>query len=193
MFTGIVSGRGRVLAVEPGRLAIDAGDLAGRLEVGGSIAVNGCCLTATAVEGRRVSMDVVPETVSRTNLGRLAPDDEVNLELPMSLSAGLDGHLVQGHIDAAVKVRSVAPVAQGRELVVELPEDLAPYVVEKGSIAVDGVSLTVAALGLGSFTIALIPHTLKHTIAGGYREGSVVNIEVDLIARYVERLLNQRG
>lgn len=192
MFTGIVSRRGRVVAAEPGRLAIDAGDLAGRLEVGGSISVNGCCLTVTAVEGRRVSIDVVPETVRRTNLGRLAPDDEVNLEQPLSLSAGLDGHLVQGHVDAAVRVRSAGDVAKGRELVVELPDDLAPYVVEKGSIAVDGVSLTVAALGPGSFTIALIPHTLEQTIAGGYREGSLVNIEVDLIARYVERLLNQR-
>jgi riboflavin synthase len=193
MFTGIVSRQGRVISFDSGRLAIDAGDLAGEIEVGGSIAINGCCLTASAVEGTRIFMDVVPETRSRTNLEGLAPGDAVNLELPLRLAGGIDGHLVQGHVDAVAQVRSVTPVELGRELVVDLPGGLAPYVAEKGSIAVDGMSLTVAAIDDGSFTVALIPHTLQVTIAGGYKPGTRVNLEVDLLARYVERLLKQGG
>jgi riboflavin synthase len=193
MFTGIVSRRGRVVSFDSGRLAIDGGDLAGEVEVGGSIAINGCCLTATAVEGTQILMDVVPETRSRTNLESLGPGDAVNLELPLSLAGGIDGHLVQGHVDAVAQVRSVTPVEMGRELVVDLPDRLAPYVAEKGSIAVDGMSLTVMAVDSGSFTVALIPHTLEVTIAGAYKPGTRVNLEVDLLARYVERLLKQGG
>lgn len=193
MFTGIVERRGRVVGFDAGHLVVDTGKLAGRLQVGGSIAVNGCCLTAAALEGTQVSMDVVPETRSRTNIGRLLPGDEVNLELPLTLARAIDGHLVQGHVDAVGEVRTVAPVDLGRELVVTLPQPLAPYVVEKGSIAVDGMSLTVVAVKDGQFTVALIPHTLEVTIAGGYEPGSSVNLEVDMLARYVESLLKRGG
>ena len=200
MFTGIVSGTGRVAPVapapaatvaRPGRLAIEHAPTTTGAELGQSIAVNGVCLTVVAIHGAVFEADVVPETLRRTNLGRLQPGDEVNLESPLRLDQGLHGHLVQGHIDATAAVRAVTEVDQGREVTIDLPATLAPYVAEKGSIAVDGVSLTVAALddNGGTFTVAYIPHTLTSTIAGAYRPGTTVNLEVDVVARYVERLV----
>src|SRR5579859_2156144 len=191
MFTGIVTAVGRVVEARPGRLAIEAPAFAGRLDLGGSLAVNGCCLTVTRVEGDTVHMDVVPETLRRTNLGGLQPGEAVNLEMPMTASTALDGHLVQGHVDGTTTVVALAEQASGAEVDFELPAALARYVVEKGSIAVDGTSLTVAAVDdrAGTFRVALIPHTLEHTVAGGYRPGRQVNLEVDVIARYTERLL----
>jgi len=137
--------------------------------------------------------DVVPETLRRTNLGALRPGVEVNLELPLGASSALDGHLVQGHIDATATVKSVKRAASGSEVVIELPAALSKFVAVKGSIAVDGVSLTVAAVDKppGTFSVALIPHTLAVTIAGAYKKGSVVNLEADVVARYVAR--NLRG
>jgi riboflavin synthase len=134
---------------------------------------------------------VVPETLRRTNLGRLQQGDRVNLERSLELGGSLDGHLVQGHVDATAAVEEVTDAQQGRELAIQLPEELKRYVAEKGSIAVDGTSLTVSAVDDASnrFSVALIPHTLEHTIAGGYRPGSLVNLEVDLLARYLERLV----
>jgi riboflavin synthase len=138
-------------------------------------------------------MDVVPETLRRTDLGSLSVGSRVNLELPVRASGLLDGHLVQGHIDAKATITHVATAAAGREVTVELPEHLRDFVVEKGSIAVDGVSLTVAGLdgGAATFTVALIPHTLASTIAEGYKKGSVVNLEADIVARYVARNLGR--
>jgi riboflavin synthase len=137
--------------------------------------------------------DVVPETLRRTNLGALRPGVEVNLELPLGASSLLDGHLVQGHIDATASVKSIQRVASGREVIIELPATLARFVAVKGSIAVDGVSLTVATVDKppGTFGVALIPHTLEATIAGSYKKGSVVNLEADVIARYVARNLRR--
>ena len=200
MFTGIVSGTGRVAPVapapaatvaRPGRLAIEHAPTTTGAELGQSISVNGVCLTVVEIRGAVFEADVVPETLRRTNLGRLQPGDEVNLESPLRLDQGLHGHLVQGHIDATAAVRAVTEVDQGREVTIDLPATLAPYVAEKGSIAVDGVSLTVAAIddNGGSFTVAYIPHTLASTIAGAYRPGTTVNLEVDVVARYVERLV----
>ena len=200
MFTGIVSGTGRVAPVapapaatvaRPGRLAIEHAPTTTGAELGQSISVNGVCLTVVEIRGAVFEADVVPETLRRTNLGRLQPGDEVNLESPLRLDQGLHGHLVQGHIDATAAVRAVTEVDQGREVTIDLPATLAPYVAEKGSIAVDGVSLTVAALddNGGTFTVAYIPHTLTSTIAGAYRPGTTVNLEVDVVARYVERLV----
>lgn len=195
VFTGIVGGLGRVAEVGAGRLGVQHAAIAGHLGRGASVAVNGVCLTVTGIAADTFFADVVPETLARTNLGRLAPGETVNVELPLAASQRLDGHLVQGHVDTTASVRSVREVALGRELEIELPPALAPFVAEKGSIAVDGVSLTVAAVddSAGTFSVALIPHTLALTVAGGYEPGSPVNLEVDVVARYVDRLMNKRN
>ncbi|HEY8633551.1 MAG TPA: riboflavin synthase [Candidatus Dormibacteraeota bacterium] len=193
MFTGIVSAVAKVVEAEGNRLAIDHASVARRLKIGSSVAVNGCCLTVVKKRGPVFFADVVPETLRRTNLGALNPGMEVNLELPLGASSALDGHLVQGHIDATATVKSVKRAASGSEVVIELPAALSKFVAVKGSIAVDGVSLTVAAVDKppGTFSVALIPHTLAVTIAGAYKKGSVVNLEADVVARYVAR--NLRG
>ncbi len=193
MFTGIVSAVGTVVEVGSGRLAIENAETAKRLSIGASVAVNGCCLTVVQKTGAKFSMDVVPETLRRTALGSVTPGARVNLELPLAVDGLLDGHLVQGHVDATGRVVRVAATAAGHEVTVELPADLRDFIVEKGSIAVDGVSLTVAAVDdqAGSFTVALIPHTLAVTIAGEYKEGTVVNLEADIVARYVARNLRR--
>jgi len=191
MFTGIVSAVAKVVKADAGRIAIDHAWVARHLKVGGSVAVNGCCLTVVKKSGPVFSADVVPETLRRTNLGALSPGDEVNLELPLSAASLLDGHLVQGHVDATAIVRRVDRARSGREVTIELPASLSKFVATKGSVAVDGVSLTVAAMDKppGTFRVALIPHTLEVTIAGDYRPGSVVNLEADVVARYVTRSL----
>ncbi len=193
MFTGIVSAVAKVVEADRGRLGIDHAAIAGRLKLGNSVAVNGCCLTVVKKRGPVFFADVVPETLRRTNLGALAKGVEVNLELPLSAASLLDGHLVQGHIDATAKVQSVQKVASGKEVIIELPGTLSRFLAVKGSIAVDGVSLTVAAVDKppGTFRVALIPHTLEATIAAGYRRGSLVNLEADVIARYVARNLRR--
>jgi riboflavin synthase len=193
MFTGIVNGRGRVVEIRPGHLGIEAPGVAEASAAGSSIAVNGVCLTVVGNEGSVFFADVVPETRRRTNLGLLQPGDEVNLEPPLRLQQGLDGHLVQGHVDATGRVLEVREVDLGREVRIELPLELARYVAEKGSIAVDGISLTVTGVDEASFTVALIPHTLRETIAGTYHQGMVVNLEVDVVARYLERMLRASG
>ena len=191
MFTGIVSAVAKVVETGCGRIGIDHALVARRLKRGGSVAVNGCCLTVVKKSGPVFFADVVPETLRRTNLGALGPGAEVNLELPLSAASTIDGHLVQGHVDATARVMSVSPVASGREVTIELPTALSRFVALKGSIAVDGVSLTVAAVDKppGTFKVALIPHTLEVTIAGGYKAGSRVNLEADVLARYVARNL----
>jgi riboflavin synthase len=193
MFTGIVSAVAKVVEAGEGRIGIDHAWVARRLKAGGSIAVNGCCLTVVKKKGPVFFADVVPETLRRTNLGRLRPGDEVNLELPLGAPSLLDGHLVQGHIDATAAVRRVESANTGREVTIELPATLSRFVATKGSISVDGVSLTVAAVEKppGTFRVALIPHTLEVTIAGDYKSGSVVNLEADVIARYVARNLRR--
>jgi riboflavin synthase len=191
MFTGIVSAVAGVVDVRGGRIGIDHAWIAKHLKRGGSVAVNGCCLTVVQKKGPVFFADVVPETLRRTNLGALEPGSGVNLELPLSATSTIDGHLVQGHVDATVTVRDVRKVAIGREVEIELPASISRYVAEKGSIAVDGVSLTVAEVGRGWFKVALIPHTLEMTIANGYTRGTAVNLEVDVIARYVARNLRR--
>jgi riboflavin synthase len=193
MFTGIVEAVGRVVDWRQGHLAVREAGLAPDLDAGASVAVNGVCLTVVEVEGDTFFADVVPETRARTNLGRLRAGDAVNLERPLTLGKGLDGHLVQGHVDGTAEVAAVRDVELGRELSFRLPAGLAPFVAEKGSIAVDGVSLTVAGVddddtGAG-FSVALIPYTLAHTVAGSYVRGTLVNVEVDVVARYVARLV----
>jgi riboflavin synthase len=193
MFTGIVSAVSNVVVADANRLGIDHGGIARHLKIGGSIAVNGCCLTVVTKRGPVFFADVVPETLRRTNLGTLRVGSAVNLELPLISTSTLDGHLVQGHVDTTARVRTIEEASSGRELTIELPASIARFVAIKGSIAVDGVSLTVAAVDnpAGTFRVALIPHTLEMTIAGGYTRGSVVNLEADVVARYVARNLRR--
>ena len=193
MFTGIVSAIGDVVEAGAGRIGIEHAATAKRLNIGASVAVNGCCLTVVERVDAAFFMDVVPETLRRTDLGSLMVGSRVNIELPLGAGDLLDGHLVQGHIDATATVRRVAQATAGREVTIELPEELRDFVVEKGSIAVDGVSLTVASLDdeAATFTVALIPHTLASTIAEDYEKGSVVNLEADIVGRYVARNLRR--
>jgi len=193
MFTGIVSAVGAVTAADQMRIGIDHSATARRLKLGSSVAVNGCCLTVVKRAGVVFYADVVPETLRRTNLGALKIGSQVNLELSMAANGLLDGHLVQGHIDTPATVKRVTDVASGKEVEIELPPELAQFVAEKGSIAVDGVSLTVAGVDdeNGTFSVALIPHTLDTTIAGHYKPGSIVNLETDVVARYVARNLRR--
>jgi riboflavin synthase len=188
VFTGIVREVGRVRSRDGSRLIVSSGI---RAESGASVSVNGACLTVVDFGSEELAFDVVPETLARTNLGELRPSDSVNLEPALTLQQPLDGHLVQGHVDATARVLEVRDVELGRELEIELPRMLARYVAEKGSIAVDGTSLTVTGVGADRFGVALIPHTLDHSIAGAYQPGTMVNLEVDVLARYAERLLAQ--
>jgi riboflavin synthase len=193
MFTGIVEVVGQVVEWRTGHLAVRAEAVAPRLDVGGSIAVNGVCLTVVEVEGGTFFADVVPETRRRTNLGLLRAGDRVNLELPLRVDQGLDGHLVQGHVDGTARVVRMDEVEMGREIGFELPAELLPYVAEKGSIAIDGTSLTVTGVDdrARDCGVALIPHTLDRTVAGQYVVGTLVNVEVDVVARYVARLVGR--
>lgn len=191
MFTGIVSAVSRVVDIRGSRIGIDHAWIARHLKVGSSVAVNGCCLTVVKKQGPVFFADVVPETRKRTNLGALKVGSSVNLELPLKAESTMDGHLVQGHVDTTAEVRSVQTAATGKEVTIELPASISRFVAEKGSIAVDGVSLTVAGVDKAAFTVALIPHTLEMTIANGYKRGSVVNLEADVIARYVARNLRR--
>jgi riboflavin synthase len=197
VFTGIVEEKGRIERIEErrdGRRLWIAGERA--LEgtgVGDSIAVSGCCLTAVTVEPGRFAVEAVPETLRRTVLGDLRAGDEVNLERSLRLDQRLGGHLVQGHVDGVGTVMAVVPEGDGLRVAIEVPDPLARYVAEKGSLAVDGVSLTVAAASGTHCEIAYIPHTLAVTIAGAYAPGRRVNLEVDLVARYLARLLEERG
>ena len=192
MFTGIVTAIGRVAETGPNRIAIADADTAAMVKIGDSVAVNGACLTVTEIEGRVFFADIVPETLRRTNLGLLNAGDPVNLERSLTLNQAVDGHLVQGHVDACARVREIRVQESGAEIEIELPAALSPYVAEKGSIAVDGTSLTVAAVSKSSFTIAFIPHTLANTVAQSYRKGSTVNLEADVLARYADRILAAR-
>ena len=196
MFTGIVEGTGTVAGLgtaadgSGARLEVEAPFLAGELRLGESVAVNGCCLTVAEPTARGFAADLVAETLRRTALGGLAAGDLVNLERPMALGGRLGGHLVQGHVDGVAEVLERTAVGDGEEVRVELPGELARYVVEKGSVAVDGVSLTVAGVGPGWFAVALVPHTLEVTTLGDRRPGDPVQLEIDVVAKYVERLVS---
>jgi len=192
VFTGIVRERGRVAVVERNGtglcLRVEAAGTAQEAQPGDSIAVAGCCLTVTAAENGALEFDAVPETLARTNLGDLAPGAEVNLEPALRAGEPLGGHFVQGHVDGRARVTALDRQGDGACLAVELPPDLLRYCVEKGSIALDGVSLTIAALREDGVEIALVPFTLEHTTLAALRPGDEVNVEVDLLAKYAERL-----
>jgi riboflavin synthase len=200
MFTGIVSERGRLIA-DPApsgqggvRLALGfSSALARRLEIGASLAVAGVCLTVVELGADRAAVELSPETLARTTLGALGRSDEVNLEPALRLGDPLGGHWVQGHVDGTAEVVERRDLAEHRVLAFSLPLDLEPFLVEKGSVTVDGVSLTVAALGPDRFEVALIPHTLEATTLGNLVPGDRVNLEVDVLAKYVHRALAGRG
>ena len=194
MFTGIIEELGSVRAIDRreggARLEIAASTVLADARAGDSIAVNGCCLTVVDRGDGWWAADAVIETLERTALGSLERDDPVNLERPLRLSDHLGGHLVQGHVDAVGHVAARTPLADGStRFTFSAPPDVLRYVVEKGSVAIDGISLTVAALGDDSFDVAVIPHTLGVTTLGRKDPGAAVNLEADLIAKYVERLL----
>jgi riboflavin synthase len=190
MFTGLVAGTGIVEALEAAgggaRLHVRT-PLAAELSGGDSVAVNGVCLTAREPDGDRFAADLMAETLARSSLGPLAPGDEVNVELPLRAGDRLGGHLVQGHVDGTGTVESVDEAGAARVVRVAAPGGILRYVVEKGSIAVDGVSLTVAAVDEDGFAVSLIPETLERTTLGSAEPGRTVNLEVDVLAKYVEK------
>jgi riboflavin synthase len=198
MFTGIVSAVGRVVAVHAAgsarRLTIDAGAQAtAGLRVGDSVAVSGVCLTLSAVDGGRFDADLSGETLARTTLGASVPGSAVNLEAALAAGAALGGHLVTGHVDGVASVRECREADGTVQATVEAPAALARFIAEKGSVTLDGVSLTVGRVAGRSFEVTLVPHTRSVTTLGDLAAGSRLNLEVDLIARYLDRLLDARG
>jgi len=194
MFTGIIQAVGTIAALNPTggdvRLSVDATGLGlDETQLGDSIAVNGVCLTVTERQGERFSVDCSRETLDLTTIGQLKPGSKVNLEKALTLATPLGGHLVSGHVDGLGKIESRHDSARATEFWVNVPESLARYIARKGSVALDGVSLTVNEVDGVRFRLTIIPHTLSQTIMDHYQPGSSVNIEVDLIARYAERLM----
>jgi len=193
MFTGIVEERGTVLEAGASRLMVGCRTVVADSDLGASVSVNGACLTVVARNAGDLSFDLSRETLARSTLGRLAPGDPVNLERPVTLSARLGGHLVQGHVDGVGEITGIDRDDEGGALLtIRVPEGLLRYAVEKGSITVDGVSLTLAEVAGEGVRVALIPHTLIVTTLGTVVPGDLVNLEVDVIAKYVERLMEGR-
>lgn len=197
MFTGIVEGMGRVIRLlrrgGGARLEVRAPGMLDGLKIGDSVAVNGACVTVTAVEGDAFACDLVPETLARTTLGMLQANEEVNIERPMRADSRFDGHIVQGHIDVVGVVRSRRKVGAQEMLEINVPFELTRYLAPKGSVAVDGVSLTLVDVNRDRFRVALIPHTISMTTLGRKIQGSTVNVEVDVLSKYVERHIAARA
>ena len=188
MFTGIIEEVGRVASAQSNSLTISASQALCGMEAGGSIAVNGVCLTITGFNTGPLSVDIMPETLMRTNLGLLCVGDEVNLERPLALGGYLGGHLVQGHVDDTGRVTAINREGGAMLIRFEVPPQVMGYMVDKGFIAVDGVSLTVVTKDTSSFQVAIVDYTRRHTTLGSKRVGDLVNLEVDVIAKYVEQL-----
>ena len=197
MFTGIIEGLGTIAAIHPSgqgsRFSITSEfDLTGT-RIGDSIAVNGACLTAVMLQGRRFTVDVSPETLMRSVLGRIKIGDRVNLERSLRLSDRLDGHLVSGHVDGTGTLRERKTLANAIVITTSVPESLSRYMIEKGSVAVDGTSLTINRCDSASFDVSIIPHTAALTTIGLKKVGDAVNIETDMIGKYVERFVLNPG
>jgi riboflavin synthase len=193
MFTGIVEGMGKITGIveRPGGrvLTVDAGELADPLGIGSSIAVNGCCTTVVKRDGRTFATELMEITLQKTNLGDVTAGSRVNLERPMRMGAELGGHMVQGHVDGVGEVVKVTTLESSHVVDIRLPKDLVKYVVATGSVAANGVSMTVAAIDGDILTLGIIPHTWDVTNFGDFKPGVRVNIEVDLIGKYIEKLL----
>jgi len=193
VFTGIIEEVGRVTSVLPKNLVIAASDVLQGIERGASMAINGVCLTITNFNTNSFSVDIMPETLERTNLGLLRVGDTVNLERPLALGGRLGGHLVQGHVDDTGRVASIKWSGGAIIMRFEAPPEVMRYVVEKGFIAVDGVSLTVVAKDASSFQVSVVDYTQEHTTLGNRQVGDLVNLEVDVIAKYVEQVSQARN
>jgi riboflavin synthase alpha subunit len=193
VFTGIIRERGRVAAVDRGaggvHLRVEAPATARTVAVGDSVAVNGVCLTAVAADGGVLAFDAVPETIRRSSLGRLEPGDEVNVEPALRVGDPLGGHYVQGHVDGVGRVRSIGSEGDDVRVWIDAAPELLRYLVEKGSVTIEGVALTVTEVDEEGFAVALVPHTLALTTLAALTAGDPVNLEVDVLAKYVERLL----
>jgi len=197
VFTGIIETVGRVTSLERRgelvRVEVDAPSLTDGAKVGDSIAVNGCCLTITGIAGGRLTFDAVQETLRRTSLGDRGVDSRVNLERAMRADGRLDGHIVQGHVDGTGRVQALERAGDDVRFAVDCGPEIARYLVEKGSVAIDGVSLTVVGVEEGGFDVALIPHTLAETNLGDRVPGDRVNLEADVLGKYVVRYLERIG
>jgi len=194
MFTGIIEATGRILSMKHGQgdsmlLTIDAGALAGKVAIGDSVAVNGCCLTVVAIDANSLSFDLLGETVRCTSIGDVGPGALLNLELSLPAGGRMGGHFVAGHVDATGRILSIAREGDDVVIRVEAPASIRKYIAHKGSIAIDGISLTVAGDEGDSFHVCLIPHTLLVTNLHEKKAGDRVNLESDLLARYVEKLM----
>ena len=196
MFTGIVRERGRVASVDGDgngiRIRLEAPLTAGEVAIGDSVSLNGCCLTVVESTDGTLAFDAVPETLGRSSLEGLEAGSELNVESALRAGEPLGGHYVQGHVDGVGTVRSVEPEGDGRRIWFDAPSEVLRYCVDKGSVAVDGVSLTIAGLDENGFAVALIPHTLSATTLGTLEAGARVNLEADVLAKYVERLVEVR-
>jgi riboflavin synthase len=196
MFTGIVTDIGELVARAAGRFTIRCGYAADSIAVGASIACDGACLTATTVAtasgGCNFTVDVSNETLSKTTLGEWQPGQRINLERALRAGDELGGHIVSGHVDAVARIAALRPDGQSRRIMVEVPPEFARFIASKGSVALDGISLTVNEVDQGGFGINVIPHTLTHTTLGGKKPGDRVNLEVDVFARYVARAMELR-
>ena len=193
MFTGLIAELGTVERLAEGstscQLTVRAQKILPGVKIGDSIAVNGVCLTVVHLQGNRFTADVMPETVRRTTLRQLQPGDRVNLEKALRPTDGLDGHIVQGHVEGVGTIREIAPEGNALAYRIETPKELLRYIVEKGSVAIDGISLTVTETDETGFSVSLIPHTAKMTTLGYKSVGDSVNLETDILARYVEKML----
>jgi riboflavin synthase len=196
MFTGLIEEIGNVLALETNqrgtRLSLITPHLSEKIAIGDSVAVNGCCLTIAALQDDQIAFDLLGETIERTNLKTLRRDDRVNLERAVALGGQLGGHFVQGHIDCAARILALKQYDADWRLEIELPAEFAQYLAAQGSIAVNGISLTVAEVAQKSFAVWIIPHTKAQTNLATARPGDLVNLEFDLLAKYVERMLDRR-
>ncbi|MBI4303389.1 MAG: riboflavin synthase [Chloroflexi bacterium] len=193
MFTGIIEEVGRVAAAQPGNLAIAASQVLQGTKPGDSIAVNGVCLTVTSLSTNSFAVYTMPETLSRSNLGQLSIGDRVNLERALAVGGRLGGHLVQGHVDAIGRLASTRWDGKAMLVTIEAPPEVMRYVVEKGFIAVDGISLTVTSREADSFQVSIVDFTRQHTNLGDRRVGDLVNLEIDIIAKYIEQLNQARS
>jgi riboflavin synthase len=189
MFTGIIAEVGKVISILPDKLSISAGPVLKGLQLGGSVAVNGACLTVTSFTTGSFTADLSPETVKRTSLGLLKNNDPVNLERPMLLGGEVGGHLVQGHVDGVGRITAVAPEGISTVFRIEAPAEIMRYLVEKGFVAVDGISLTLTARQPGYFQVAVVEYSKTHTNLASRKVGDSVNLEIDIMAKYAEQFM----
>ena len=192
MFTGIVQKTGKIKKIEGDTFTITSDLNLENLDIGGSIALNGACLTIISLEKKSFSIQVTPETLKRTNLKYLKTQDIVNLETPLKINSGLDGHMVQGHIDGTALITKITPDKNSIYITIKTETKLMRYICEKGYVAVDGVSLTIVNCTDDEFTVSIIPHTKKSTVFSINKLGDIVNIEVDIISKYVEKLIKKK-